>query len=174
MTEILPTGWTTDAKQIYFGGDDGHGWRIYFHDLAAQQMRGVTLQTTVKPSHLEVHTLSPDGKNIFARDLAGKGQLYPLAGSAPEPVRGWAPDDIWVTWSANGKSAYGYHDDKTSAPIYRIDLATGKRQLLNTIFVSDPAGVTAIGNVRMTPDGKSYAFSYSRELSDLYLVEGVR
>jgi hypothetical protein len=70
MTEILPTGWTTDAKQIYFGGDDGHGWRIYFHDLAAHQMRGVTPQITVKPSHLEVHTLLPDGKNIFARDLA--------------------------------------------------------------------------------------------------------
>jgi hypothetical protein len=86
----------------------------------------------------------------------------------------WPPDDIWVTWSANGKSAYVYHDDKTTAPIKRIDLATGKRQLLNTIFVSDPAGVTAIGNVSMTPDGKSYAFSYSREQSDLYLVEGVR
>jgi len=29
-------------------------------------------------------------------------------------------------------------------------------------------------NVRMTPDGKSSAYSFHRELSDLFLVEGVR
>jgi hypothetical protein len=31
-----------------------------------------------------------------------------------------------------------------------------------------------IVNVRMTPDGKFYASSFLRELSDLYLVEGVK
>jgi hypothetical protein len=39
---------------------------------------------------------------------------------------------------------------------------------------SDPAGVTAVLNVRMTADGKAYAYSFDRELSDLFLVEGVR
>jgi hypothetical protein len=39
---------------------------------------------------------------------------------------------------------------------------------------NDPAGVTAIICVRMTADGKAYAYSFSRELSDLFLVEGVR
>ena len=29
--------------------------------------------------------------------------------------RGWMPDDIWVTWSVDGKSAYDYHDDKITA-----------------------------------------------------------
>jgi hypothetical protein len=28
--------------------------------------------------------------------------------------------------------------------------------------------------VRMTADGKTYAYSYVRELSDLFLVEGVK
>jgi len=45
---------------------------------------------------------------------------------------------------------------------------------VNSVSVSDPAGVTAIVNMRITPDGKVYAYSYNRELSDLYLVEGVR
>jgi serine/threonine protein kinase len=39
---------------------------------------------------------------------------------------------------------------------------------------SDAAGVTTILNVRMTADGKTCAYSFSRELSDLFLVEGVR
>ncbi len=174
MTEIFPAGWASDATQVYFVGDDGHGWRIYFYDLASHQMHTVTPQISVKYSHGEVHTLSADGKYIFARDLSGNGQLYPVGGGAPQPVRGWMPDDIWVTWSADGKSAYVYHDNKTTALVYRIDLATGKRQTVNSVSVSDPAGVTAIVNMRITPDGKAYAYSYNRELSDLYLVEGVR
>ena len=69
--------------------------------------------------------------------------------------------------------AYLFHDEKSSAPVYRIDLQTGKRELINTITVSDPAGVTSIQAVRITPDGKSYVYSYSREQSDLFVVEGV-
>ncbi len=58
--------------------------------------------------------------------------------------------------------------------MYRLDLATGKRQLVLTLAVSDPSGVTAITAVRTTPDGKAHAYSYYRELSDLFIVEGVR
>ena len=58
--------------------------------------------------------------------------------------------------------------------MYRLDLATGKRQLVLTLAVSDPSGVTAITAVRTAPDGKAHAYSYYRELSDLFIVEGVR
>jgi hypothetical protein len=67
-----------------------------------------------------------------------------------------------------------FHDEKTSAPVYRLDVASGKRELVTTLSPTDLAGVTAIQNVRFTPDGKSYAYSFSRELSDLFLVENVR
>jgi hypothetical protein len=58
--------------------------------------------------------------------------------------------------------------------VYRLDVATGKRDLVTTLAPSDLAGVTAIQNLRITPDGKSYAYSFSRELSDLFLVDGAR
>jgi hypothetical protein len=58
--------------------------------------------------------------------------------------------------------------------VYRLDVATGRRQLVVTLAPSDTAGVTAVINVRMTPDGKTYAYSFDRELSDLFQVEGVR
>lgn len=45
---------------------------------------------------------------------------------------------------------------------------------MRTLAPNDSAGVTAIVNVRITPDGKSYAYSFDRELSDLFLVDGVR
>ena len=111
---------------------------------------------------------------MFARDVNGKGQLYPIAGGEPRPIPGWLPEDLWINWSADGRSAYIYDDDKIAAPVYRLDLNTGKRDLVTRLAPSDVAGVTAMVNVRMTPDGKSYAYSFSRELSDLFLVEGVR
>jgi hypothetical protein len=52
-------------------------------------------------------------------------------------------------------------------------VATGKRQLAGTLAPSDLAGVTAIDGVLFTPDGNAYAYSYDREFSDLFLVEGV-
>jgi len=31
-----------------------------------------------------------------------------------------------------------------------------------------------IVTIRIAPDGRSYAFSYGRQLSDLYVVEGLK
>jgi 6-phosphogluconolactonase (cycloisomerase 2 family) len=163
-----------DGKGIYLTGDDGHGWRVYVQDLKGGAPRGVTPLISVDRSHGETHLVSPDGKFVFARDLGGKAWLYPLAGGESKSIPGWLPEDIWITWSADGRSAYVYHDEKTSAPVYRIDVATGKRQLVTTLGVSDRAGLTKFGSVCITPDGKSYAYSYGRSLSELFLVEGVK
>jgi len=38
----------------------------------------------------------------------------------------------------------------------------------------DPTGISDIGRVVMTPDGDAYAYAYSRVLSNLYLVEGLK
>ena len=40
------------------------------------------------------------------------------------------------------------------------------------LLPSDPAGVSTIGQIRLTPDGKSCVYSFKRILSELYLVEG--
>jgi hypothetical protein len=166
-------GWMPDGKAVYFAADDGHGWRMYVQELAGAP-RAVTPAISVKPSHIESHLASPDGKFIFARDVSGKGEIYPIAGGEFQSLPGWLPEDIWIMWSADGRSAYVYHDEKTSAPVYRLEVATGQRQLVATLAPSDPAGVTSVLNVRMTPDGKSSAYSFVRELSDLFLVEAVR
>ena len=174
IQQLAQKGWMPDGKAIYYASDDGHGWRMYVQDLAGGLPRGVTPLISVESAHFESHVVSPDGKFAFARDLNRHGQLYSLLGGGSKAIPGWLPQDIWITWSADGRSAFLYHDEKTSAPVYRLDLTTGKRELVRTLAPNDSAGVTAIVNVRMTPDGKSYAYSFDRELSDLFLVDGVR
>jgi len=55
-----------------------------------------------------------------------------------------------------------------------LDVATGRRQRWRELMPADPAGVTDIMNVTMTPAGRHYAYTYLRSLTDLSLVEGLR
>jgi Tol biopolymer transport system component len=163
-----------DGKEVYFNGDDGHRWRSYVQDLDGGAPRAITTGISVELPFFEFHTISPDGKLIFARDTNGKAWFYPLAGGEPQAIRGWSSDDIWIRWSTDGRSVDVYDDQKTFLSMYRLDVATGKRSLVATLGPSDAAGVTSFHSVTLTPDSKSYAYSYNRSLSELFLVEGVK
>jgi hypothetical protein len=39
---------------------------------------------------------------------------------------------------------------------------------------ADPVGFRHCGLAKITPDGRSYAYRYWRQLSTLYLIEGLR
>jgi hypothetical protein len=59
--------------------------------------------------------------------------------------------------------------------VYLLDVATGKKELWKEFLPADSAGVSVIGGgIRATPDGKAYAYSFQRVLSELFVVEGVR
>ena len=58
--------------------------------------------------------------------------------------------------------------------VHRLELATGRQALLRRLVTQDPAGASVPGRVRLTPDANSYAYSFYRNLSDLYLVDGLR
>jgi hypothetical protein len=61
--------------------------------------------------------------------------------------------------------------------MYRIKLATGQRDMLKELAPPDATGVLGVatgrGELAMTPDGKSYVFTFWTYLRDLFLVEGL-
>ena len=174
IQNVQSMGWMPDGKSFYYGADDGHGFRMYLQDLAGGKPRAVTPVITVKSYYFETHLVSPDGKFLFARDTSGKAKLYPVAGGEPQDLAGLMPEDVWMTWTKDGREAYVFHDEKTSATVYRLDVTSGKRQLVAKLAPVDPAGVTSISNVLYTPDGNAYAYSDTQELSELFIVAGVK
>lgn len=56
----------------------------------------------------------------------------------------------------------------------RLELATGRVVPWKTLRPEDATGVTFMTDVRLTPDGEAYVYTYERDLHDLYLVEGLR
>jgi hypothetical protein len=79
-----------------------------------------------------------------------------------------------IGWSADGRSLFSYRIEGLPGHIYRLDIATGERRALVQLTPPDPAGLWRIQPVAATPDGRSYAYSYSRRLDDLYVFEGLR
>ena len=82
----------------------------------------------------------------------------------------WRP----LGWQKDGKALWIFEPQGHHVEI--LDVDSGKRTLWKELSPPDPAG--HYGNViwgfEMTPDGKAYAYHYTRLLSNLFLVSGLR
>ena len=161
---------TPDGKRILFtASESGRAARVYVQDLAGGNPRAITPEgyTTLQ------RTISPDGRLVAATGPDRKIHLCPTGGGEPRPLPGARADELPFGWSADGRSLY-LGRIAIPARVEMCDVATGKRTPWKEIVPPDPAGALAIGPILVTPDGKSYLYSYRRLLDDLFLVKGLR
>ena len=118
------------------------------------------------------NTLSPDGKWLAANQR-GVIRLFPVDGGDPRTVPGGEAGDGPIRWNADGRLLY-VRNGARPVRIFAIDVASGTRTLLHELAPSDPVGTSALVEIRLTPDGASYAFGYIRTLQSLYQVTGLR
>jgi eukaryotic-like serine/threonine-protein kinase len=163
--------WLPDGKSIVLmAREAGRGTRVYVQDLVGGQARPVTPEGY----RLFRKTVSPDGRSFVALGPDKRIYLYPLGGGEPAPIPGFADLDIPAQWSADGQSLYVYRRGPPPARIFRLDIATGRKVLWKELVPADAGGIVDVVGVCVTPDGSSYAYSYARVLSDLFVVEGVK
>ena len=111
---------------------------------------------------------------ILLRGGDGRVYLSPIDGSAtPKMLPGAQPEEVAWGWTADGGSVY-VGRIAMPARIEICDVSTGARRLWKEIVPPDPAGVFTIGPIYVAPDGKSYVYSYRRQLDDLFLVTGMK
>ena len=92
----------------------------------------------------------------------------------PVPIPGFPSEEELAGWTADGRSIYVYRGDQIPTRVYRVDVATGKRELWRELMPFDSAGVAMGGNVLPTPDGRAYAYEYSQGPgSTLYVARGL-
>jgi eukaryotic-like serine/threonine-protein kinase len=116
--------------------------------------------------------VSHDGKTIAAASEPPI-VLIPVDGGEPRPLGGCNPGDIPLDWSEDNQALFVSERGQCVLKIYRVDIASGERREWVTIRPDDPAGILDIMPVHITPDGKTYAYGYRRQLSDLYIVTGL-
>jgi hypothetical protein len=76
--------------------------------------------------------------------------------------------------SGDGRFIFARDSGRIPVGIFRIDVASGHKDLLREVSPGDPAGLQSIGNIRLSADGRFYVYGYTRALGDLYAVEGLK
>ena len=164
-------GFLPDGKRVVFFGRAGTGSRrLYVQNLDGGEPRTISPEG-MPPGPLAI---SPDGRFVAAQGPDSKIAIYPVDGGAPRPLAGSEAGESPILWSADGGLLFVYRTSDTPARVFKIDIATGRRELWKTIAPADRSGLVAIDNIVMTPDTRSYAYSYQRILTSLEVVEGLR
>jgi Tol biopolymer transport system component len=163
--------WLPDAKRILItASEEGRGSRLYVLDGPDAKPRAIS-PTGYRATSRAV---SPDARLVTVIGPDKKPYLYPIAGGEPQPIAGIQEDEIPVGWTSDGKSLYVYKRGLYPARIFLLDVASGKRELWKELTPPDPAGISNVAPPAIAADGKTYAYSYNRILSDLFLVEGLK
>ena len=164
--------WLPNGKEVLIGANEaGHGSRIYRMPLEIGTPRAITPEGV----SLTRTGVSPDGKYIpGARPSSDKMLLYPVDGGEPQVAEGVLPGEWIANWSADGTALFAYRRNEPPAKVYRVDRRSGRRELVQQITPADRAGVNVASTIKMTPDGKAYAYSISQMLGELHMVEGLK
>jgi Tol biopolymer transport system component/predicted Ser/Thr protein kinase len=163
--------WFPDGKRFVFAGNElGRGVRLYAQEVSGGKPKAISPEGV----DATAFAISPDGQLVVGIGPDQKGYFYPSAGGEPRIVNGLEPGDLPITWNQDGRSIYLYRTGEVPAKVYQLELATGRKTVWKQIVPVDPTGVSTIGPILMTPDGKTYVYGFHRTLGDLYLVEGLK
>jgi Tol biopolymer transport system component len=166
--------WSPDGRQIFFAARESADLlRTYVQDVDGGEPRPVT------PDGFVGMVLSPDGRNIAAVDRYGEYYLCSTNGDQePRPLEGYRDGDVLLQWSDDGRSLFVREAGNLVLRIYKLDLSTGARQFWKELVPPDPTVLTDIGSdpgqVRVTPDGKSHAYTYWTFEGGLYRAQGLK
>jgi Tol biopolymer transport system component len=160
-----------DSKRLVFDGHEPqHGSRIYVINLDGGEPRAITPEGF---SLGRSQSLAPDGKRIAA--ITGDGiALVSVDGGEPQFVRGSQPGDVALLWAKDGQVLFVGRRGDTACAVSRLDLQTGASTPWKSFSPADVAGVTGASCPLIADDEQHYVFGYTRNLSDLFLVEHLK
>jgi len=162
------TPFADNARLLALASRHGEPQRLFEMAVGTGAVRQISETPAAWPARL-----SNDEQTVTAMDESDRVLLFPVAGGDPRPATGCRPGDVPIGWTPDDKALYVYRRGRTSVLIERVDITTGERTPWHTIRPADPAGINDIMPVHITSDGQTYAYSYRRFLSDLYVVTGL-
>ena len=176
IVRLKTAAWLDGNHLALSGNEAGHPDRIYVQDIENGALRAIRQEGFILPPHAST---TPDGKALLAVERpGGRWSLLAVDGADPRPLPAVGAGDEPLQWSADGRALYVAHrgesTPETAADVYRVEIATGRRELFKRLTPPDPAGVEWIERIALTPDGRSYCYTYRQTLGTLYVAEGLK
>jgi len=171
--EVIGADWLRDGQRIVvWGREVDRPWRTFLLDPGSGERRALTPEGVLNctAGRQRVACLGPGNRPTF----------YPLDGGEPREVPGveLEPAVRLLRLSEDESSlivALLGATRTTPIRVEHVDLATGRRTLLHELKPADMAGAwRSEAGLRVTPDGRGYAYGYLQLFHNLYLAEGVR
>ena len=160
--------WFPDGKHLLLtGATEGQPLRSYEMDLEGGKPQ------PLGPPDFVGSAITNDGKQIAGRNGSAESVVFDRQTQKLQAIRGVEPHDQLENWTEDGKGLVVISATPWEGRIYRVDIASGKRTLLQTVEPSEKAGSTQDVRLVYAEASKTYAFSTVRVLGTLYVVEGL-
>ena len=168
IENVLPQGFAADGRRIVIiANEPGHQARDYLFDTTTGKLQPLTPEGVRGP-------VTPDGKFLAVRGNGPNQQLISVDSGLPvREIKGLQDKDRPIQITADGNNIFVANYNGLSANIYRIHLDSGERQPVKTLEMRDPTGGFGVIRVLTTPDGQYFAYGTLRQLSELYLLQGL-
>jgi eukaryotic-like serine/threonine-protein kinase len=163
--------WLPEGKRLLATGiEAGHGVRDYLIDVSSGDSKPIT------PEGVAGVLLSPDGASTAVLGADGKWGIWRLDGSGIRPIPGLDSNYYLTGWSPDGEALYALSNrmSEKTAKVFKVNIASGKMEPWKTFGTEAGAGVSQVGGPHFSRDGSAYAYIYVRELSEAYVVTGLK
>jgi Tol biopolymer transport system component len=169
--EFYGASWLPDSRGFVFsGGSPGGTARLFEQDIEG----GAPRPLTDAADDLESPVVSPDGETIAAIDnLYGDIVLVSRRDGSFRELAGAEEGEDPIQWSPDGEALYVYDPERLPVEILEVNVASGQRRKVREIALADMTGLDGGIILDITPDARSYAYSFRRFLDVLYLIDGL-
>ncbi|MBL0314038.1 MAG: serine/threonine-protein kinase [Holophagaceae bacterium] len=162
---------SSDGKYVYvFGVQRAGPARIL--RLPVDGSRGSVLPESI----LNVKAFSPDENHLLCVDTTGQPSIASAESGTSRPLP-WqlGSGESVVAWTWPTEALLAHPEDATHLRVDRVDIATGRRTVWQRLVPPDPATTIRVYNVRVSRDGRTVGYTYTRILvSDLIVAEGLK
>jgi eukaryotic-like serine/threonine-protein kinase len=165
-------GWFPDGKKFLFAANEADaGTKLYI-----QEIEGEAVCITNEEEGFEIsspHAISPDGE--WAAVIHPNNRIYLFSFSRRDffALPNLEPNYLPVGWSEDGRNLFVRERGRVPAIIFSYELETGECEPILELCPQYRTGVFEILRVLVTRDRQTYAYSYTREFSDLLVIEGL-
>ena len=152
-----------DDKQVLACGHEaGHAVRCYVQSVDGGGPRPLT------PEGTTFGEVSPDGRRVVAMSPEGL-RVYPVDGGSASAIPGTDVGEQLIGWDGD-ESVLVFRIDEVPATVERVNVQTGKRELVRKVGPLDSTGVMNVREIVLSQDGRAHAYTFRRMLSHLFLV----
>jgi serine/threonine protein kinase/dipeptidyl aminopeptidase/acylaminoacyl peptidase len=161
---INKASWTPDGRNIVFLGQlPNQTSHVYLISASGGEAKQIC------PDGFEGWLVSPNGRTVLVTGADRNRYLCPISGGAPQLLKGLSSALILAGWTPDGKSMLVYRRFTSPVRVMKFDIDSGRSELWKEISAPFPVGV-----LKISADGKGYAFRVYSDRGDVYLLEGAR